>query len=254
LQKPDNDRGKTMKNQSTSRILIFSALMLSLFGVAEAATAAVDSVLNDRAGAPPKVVVLGSGLSGATFRLAGTDIPASCINDVSDAKQHIGYCTEAASAVQGPGSYNLVINGLTEFSIYFEQAIVAPAPPTPPPLSDDCACVMGISDGGAGQWLQPLIPSDNLVFCLWDAPQPPPFTQQVWILGSFTYASDSYTISALWDPNNPTYDPSNPDNSTSVCALHNDTADSYEVHHPVASDQQFEACFDWMLRNGGPCL
>jgi hypothetical protein len=254
LQKPDNDRGKTMKNQSTSRILIFSALMLSLFGVAEAATAAVDSVLNDSAGAPPKVVVLGSGLSGATFRLAGTDIPASCINDVSDAKQHIGYCTEAASAVQGPGSYNLVINGLTEFSIYFEQAIVAPAPPTPPPLSDDCACVMGISDGGAGQWLQPLIPSDNLVFCLWDAPQPPPFTQQVWILGSFTYASDSYTISALWDPNNPTYDPSNPDNSTSVCALHNDTADSYEVHHPVASDQQFEACFDWMLRNGGPCL
>lgn len=228
--------------------------MLSLFGVAEAATAAVDSVLNDSAGAPPKVVVLGSGLSGATFRLAGTDIPASCINDVSDAKQHIGYCTEAASAVQGPGSYNLVINGLTEFSIYFEQAIVAPAPPTPPPLSDDCACVMGISDGGAGQWLQPLIPSDNLVFCLWDAPQPPPFTQQVWILGSFTYASDSYTISALWDPNNPTYDPSNPDNSTSVCALHNDTADSYEVHHPVASDQQFEACFDWMLRNGGPCL
>lgn len=242
-----------MNKQSTSKQLIFFVLMLTLSGTASAAPAVVDSVLNDSVGAPPKVVILGNGLAGATFRLAGTDIPASCINDVSDAEQHIGYCTESASAVAGPGSYNLVINGTTEFSIYFEQAIVAPAPPPPPPLSDDCACVMGISDGGSGQWSQPPIPNDNFVFCLWDAPQSP-FTQQVWILGSFTYASDSYTISALWDPNNPTYDPSNPDNSTSVCALHNDTTGSYEVHHPVASDQQFEACFDWMLRNGGPCL
>jgi hypothetical protein len=242
-----------MKKQSTSRQLIFFALILSLSVPTVAAAAVVDSVLNDSTGAPPKVVILGSGLAGAAFRLAGIDIPPSCINDISDAEQHIGYCTESASAVPGPGSYNLVINGSTEFSIYFEQAIVAPAPPPPPPVSGDCACVMGLSDGGSGQWLQPPIPDDNLVFCLWDAPQPP-FTQQVWILGSFTYASSSYTISALWDPNNPTYDPSNPGNSTSVCALHNDTTSSYEVHHPVASDLQFESCFDWMLRYGGPCL
>ena len=102
-----------MSKQSTSRQLIFSVLMLTLSGAAEAATAVVDSVLNDSAGAPPKVVILGNGLAGAIFRLAGTDIPASCINDVSNAEQHIGYCTESASAVPGPGSYNLVINGTT---------------------------------------------------------------------------------------------------------------------------------------------
>ena len=228
-------------------------LVLSLFGTTAEAAAVIDSVLNDSVGTPPKIIVLGTDLAGASFKLAGIVIPDSCITDVSGTEQHIGYCAESASAVPGPGSYKLLINGTTEFTIYAEQAIVVPAPPPPPPLSNDCACVMGISANGSGQWVQPPIPADNFTLCLWDEPQQP-YTQQVWISGSFTYAFNSYTISALWDPNNPTYDPSNPGNSTSVCALHNDTTGTYEVDHPVASDQQFKACFDWMLRYGGPCL
>ena len=236
----------------TTQLALF-ILVISLYGTPDAAAAVINSVLNDNAGTPPKIIVSGTGLASADFKLAGIDIPAPCINDVSDTEEHIRYCAEAALAVPGTGSYKLLINGITEFTVYTEQAIVTPAPPPPPPLSDDCACVMGISANGSGQWVQPPIPDDNFTFCLWDAPQPP-YTQQVWISGSFTYAFNDYTISALWDPNNPTYDPSNPGNSTSVCALHNDTTGTYDVNHPVASDQQFDACFDWMLRYGGPCI
>jgi len=243
-----------MNKLSKSTQLAPILLVLSLFGATDAAAAIVDSVLIDDAGTPPKIIVTGFGLASADFKLAGIDIPASCISDISDTEQHIAYCAESASAVPGPGSYKLLINGITEFSIYAEQAIVTSAPPTPPPLSGDCACVMGVSTNGSGQWLQPPIPSDNFTLCLWDAPLPQPYTQQVWISGSFTYAFNTYTISALWDPNNPTYDPSNPGNSTSVCALHNDTTGTYEVDHPVASEQQFDACFNWMIRYGGPCI
>lgn len=228
-------------------------LVLSLFEVTDAAAAIVDSVLNDSAGTPPKLIVLGSDLASAEFVLAGIDIPASCVNDVSSTEQHIGYCAETALAVPGPGSYKLIINGTTELGIYLEQAIVPTAPPPPPPLSGDCACVMGISASGFGQWSQPPIPGDNSVLCYWDTPQPP-YTHDVWALGSFSYVSDNYIISAFWDPNNPTYDASNPDSSNSYCALRNNSNDTYDVYHPVASDEQFEACFDWMIRNGGPCL
>jgi len=234
--------------------LVPLVLVLSLLGVTDAAAAIVDSVLIDGEGTPPKVVVLGVGLASAGFKLGGIDIPASCISDISDSEQHIAYCTESALAVPGPGSYKLQVNGTTEFSIYAEQAIVTPAPPTNPPISSDCACVMGISGSGSGQWLQPPIPADNSKLCFWDAPLPLPYTQQVWISGSFSYASNSYTISALWDPTNPTYDPSNPGISTSVCALHNKTTGTYEVNHPVESEDQFVACYAWMLRYGGPCL
>ena len=230
-------------------------LVLSLFPVTDAAAAVVNSVLNDSESTPPKIIILGDGLAGVTIKLAGVNIPPSCITDVSNTEQHIGYGTESESAVPGPGSYKLLINGATEFSIYFEQAIVAPAPPPPPPISNDCACVTGISANGSGIYTQPPIPSDNFTFCLWDEdPDGGPYTHQVWISGAFTFNSNSYTISSLWDPNNPTYDPSNPGNSSAVCALHNDTTDTYEVDHPIASDEQFKACFDWMLRNGGPCL
>jgi hypothetical protein len=243
-----------MNKISESMQLAPFILLLSLFGANDAAAAIIDSVLIDDEGTTPKVIVLGAGLASADLKLGVVDIPASCINDISDTEQHIAYCTESALAIPGPGSYKLLINGVTEFSIYAERAIVTPAPPPPPPLSGDCACVMGISANGSGQWLQPPIPADNFTFCLWDAPLPRPYTQQVWISGSFTYAFNQYTISALWDPNNPTYDPLNPGNSTSVCALHNDTSGTYDVDHPVSSEEQFDACFNWMLRYGGPCL
>jgi hypothetical protein len=243
-----------MKKLSEFTRLVSFLLALSLFGSIDAAAATINSVLIDDDGSPPKIIVLGAGLASAEFRLAGIDIPAACVSDISDTEQHIGYCAESASAVPGAGSYKLLINGTTEFTMYAEKAIVAPAPPTPPPLSSDCACVMGISADGTGQWMQPPIPDDNFTLCLWDAPLPRPYTQQVWILGTFTYASSAYTISALWDPDNPTYDPANPGNSTSVCALHNDTTGTYEVDHAVASEEQFDACFNWMLRYGGPCL
>ena len=229
-------------------------MVFSLFRATDAAAAVVESVLNDSVATPPKITILGSGLAGATFKLAGVDIPVSCTTDVSSTEQHIGYCAESALAVPGPGSYKLLIDGTTEFSIYFEQAIVVPAPPPPPPLDNNCACVTGSSIGGSGIWSQPPIPYSDSTLCLWDdEPIGGPYTHQVWITGSFTFNSNSYTISSLWDPNNTTYDPSNPDNSSSICALHNNTTKTYEVHHPVASEEQFKACFGWML-SPGPCI
>jgi hypothetical protein len=247
-------QGINMKNSIKLLRHVTIGVIVSLFGLNTASAATVNSVIIQYEGAPPEIVVLGTDLLDATFTLGGVALPPSCITLNSSTEQHIGFCSEAATAVPGEGSYVLEINSTLEFSVYAEQAIVAPAPPTPPPVSSECACVAGVSANGSGQWLQPPIPDDNFTFCLWDAPLPPPYTQQVWITGSFTYAFNNYTISALWDPDNPTFDPANPGNSTSVCALYNDSTGTYEVAHPVASGQQFDTCFDWMMRNGGPCL
>jgi hypothetical protein len=246
-------QGMNMKNLIKLLRRAPIVIIVSIMGIETASAVTVNSVIIEYDGAPPEMIVLGTDLLDATFTLGGVAIPASCITLNTSTEQRIGFCTEAAAAVPGEGSYQLVINSTLEFSVYAEQAIFAPAPPPPPPVDSNCACVTGISIDGTGQWLQPPIPNDNLVFCLWDQPLPP-YTDQVWISGYFTYGSDYYTISALWDPNNPTYDPANPGNSTSVCALYNETTDTFEVHHPVASDDQFDACFDWMLRYGGPCL
>ena len=249
-----------MKTITKSLRLAPLVMALSITGVNIATAATVNSVLIQYDDTPPKIVVMGTDLLDATFTLGGEAIPPSCISHNSTTEQHIGFCNEIATAVPGEGSYKLKINTNIEFSVYAKQAINAPALPPPPPVDNNCACVTGISSDGAGQWTQPPIPTNNFTFCLWDQPVPP-YTQQVWISGSFT-AEDpdnpgtpfSWTVSALWDPNNPTYDSSNPGNSTSICALHNDTTGEYKVNHPVASDQQFDACFDWMLRYGGPCL
>lgn len=224
---------------------------MSIFGIEVAPASTVNSVLIDETSS--EIVVLGTDLLDADFALNNVLIPSSCITLNSTTEQHIDFCSEVASAVPGEGSYKLEVNSSLEFSVYAEQAINAPAPPPPPPIDNNCACITGISENGIGQWLQPPIPSDNLTLCLWYQPIPP-YTEQVWISGSFSYGLDFYSISALWDPTNPTYDPANPGNSTSVCALHNETTGSFDVHHPIASDEQFDACFDWMLRYGGPCL
>ncbi|MGR9036764.1 MAG: hypothetical protein ACU83O_09265 [Gammaproteobacteria bacterium] len=230
-------------------------LAVSVLGIGSAGAATtVHSVIIEYDGMPPKIVVLGDELLNAAFTLGGVSIPSSCILFNSTTEQHIDFCTEVGTAVPFEGSFKLEINSALEFSVYAEKAINAPAPPPPPPVNGDCACVTGVSTDGTGIWMQPPIPSDNFVWCPYDAPLPRPYTQQVWISGSFTYASNSYTISALWDPNNPTYDPGNPGNSTSVCALRNDTTGTFTVHHPVSSEEQFDACFEWMIRYGGPCL
>jgi hypothetical protein len=224
-------------------------LLLSLLGVTNSSAATINSVLNDSTGTSPKIIVLGTDLLGVSFKLAGIDIPASCIDNVSDTEQHIGYCSESALAVPEQGSYKLFINETIQFDIYFDQAII------PPSGSNNCPCVAGVSTIGSGKWTQPPIPNDNSTFCYWyENPDGGPYTEQVWITGIFTDASSNYTVSALWDPEFPSYDPSNPDNSSSICALHNDSTGTYDVAHPVASDQQFKSCFDWLLRSGGPCL
>lgn len=241
---------KTIINYLWRAPIVLIASICSL-DIASAAT--VNSVIIQYDDTSPQIVVLGADLSNATFTLGGVALPSSCITLNSSSEQHIDFCSEAAMAVPGEGSYSLIINSTLHFSVYAEKAIVAPAPPPPPPTNNDCACVTGISTDGTGQWLQPPIPGYNSILCYWNQPASP-YTDQVWISGYFTYDSYAYTISALWDPNNPTYDPANPGNSTSACALHNETTNTFEVQHPVASDEQFDACFDWMLRYGGPCL
>ncbi|MGR9108404.1 MAG: hypothetical protein ACU843_15910, partial [Gammaproteobacteria bacterium] len=155
--------------KSLQRIPILVAV--SIMGIEGAAAVTVDSVLilEDP---QPQIVVLGTDLLNAEFTLNGVLIPSSCITLNSATEQHIDFCSEVASAVPGEGSYKLEVNSSLAFSVYAEQAINTPAPPAPPPVDNNCACVTGISADGIGQWLQPPIPADNLTLCYWYQPVP----------------------------------------------------------------------------------
>lgn len=207
--------------------------LLSLFASTET-VAGINSVLIDRESASSKIIVLGVGLAGASFRLAGVVIPFTCIDNISDTEQHIGFCTEAASAIPNPGSYNLLINGVDVFSIYAERAIIAPPPP---PLSSECPCTSG--------WLAADVPKDNSAWCSWgvDGTQEWITTTQIWLDG----IERADVLSAAFDPNNIFFDSGNVGNSLSFCA-HYDGSD-YTVAEPVVSWEQYDDCVEKLFQN-----
>lgn len=205
--------------------------LLSLtFFVSTQAMSDIKSVLVDRENLPEKIIVLGTGLSDAGFELADVAIPSSCINNLSDTEQHILFCDETASAVPVLGSYNLKINNAEIFSVYFEQAIIALPPP---PVSSACPCTPA--------W-EAQIPQGSLAFCLWGIDGTQEWiTTQSWLDGSGRLD----ILSAVFDPNNIYFDPSNVGNSESACSLYDGS--SYTTAEPIVNQEQYDDCYYKML-------
>lgn len=97
------------------------------------------------------IVITGSGLQAANnVTLGGVDVQ-SAISPVNDNQLNLNFNASTATAVSGPGSYSLVVDG-KEFPVYFSSAIVDPFLPVVCPCETEWA-IFGASpspDGFAG--------------------------------------------------------------------------------------------------------
>jgi hypothetical protein len=180
-----------------------------------------------------KIVVKGSDLDlAAGYTLGGVAVATA---NVSPAMLDIPFDATVASAVPAPGSYRLNADAAAFLSLYFGAAVEIPGeppppPPPPPPAGPDCPCITG--------WQASGIPKDNFTLCYFDYSGP-----QQWIAGQ----RNNWFISAAFDPNNLFFDPADPGNSISYCALHDGT--DWTVAEPVVNQDQFDDCDHWLWLN-----
>jgi hypothetical protein len=180
-----------------------------------------------------RIVVRGAGFDGSTaFTLGGVAVPTA---NVTPTALDIPFGTEVADAVQWRGSYRLVADGSAWLSLYSTGPIEVPddpppPPPPPPPAGTDCPCIPGWEASG--------IPKDSLTLCFWDFN-----SQQQWMSGQ----RGPWFISTALDPYNLIFDPVDPGNSVSYCALHDGT--DWTVAEPVVNQAQFDDCANWMWMN-----
>ena len=205
---------------SLRRVVNLLAVITPFIGIIpEAWAAELYSVHVDRS--TQKIIVKGSGFNQAmTVTLGGI---AVIKGNVTANELEIPFASEVYAAVQWEASYNLVIDGTNRISVYIDAPILAP----PPAGGPDCPCL--------AQWQAYGFP---YTFC----GEGSDGTQ------SYIYAS-AYNafLSAAFDPNNILFDPVNPGNSISYCALlENDT---YIVAEPVVNQDQYSDCYNWMWAN-----
>jgi hypothetical protein len=213
----------------TSRQAIWLPAVLILCMTSNAWALEIDSVQIDRVA--QKLIVNGSSFDVATvFTLGGVAVST---DNVFATTLDIPFSLEVASAVMWRGSYKMVADSTIEFSVYIGEPIEDPAPPPPPPPppgGPDCPCIDG--------WVASGIPRDNLTLCFWDYGGP-----QQWISGQ----RGSDFISTAFDPNNIFFDPLDPGNSISYCALHD--GNDWTVAEPVVNQDQFDDCDHWLWIN-----
>lgn len=190
---------------------------------ADAAAAEIFSAHVDRDA--QKIIVKGSGFNqSTTLTLGGVAVVKG---NVTGNEVEIPFATEVYSAVQWEASYSLVIDGTNRISIYIDAPILAP----PPPGGPDCPCIAGWE--AAGLWPDTFLCGDGT-----DG-------SQSYIYGN-SFVDNSF-ISAAFDPNNILYDPNNPGNSISYCALVQNNV--YTVTEPVVNEDQYTDCYAWMWAN-----
>lgn len=150
-------------------------------------------------------------------------------DNVTPTELDVPFAAAVYLAVQWEGSYNMVIDGNVRISVYIDGPILAP----PPPGGPDCPCIAG--------WEAANVYPDSYL-CLYGTDG-----TQSYIFGN-NY-SGSF-VSSAFDPNKIFYDPVNPGNSISFCALVENN--NYTVSEPVVNEDQYNDCYDWMWINA--CL
>ncbi len=207
--------------------MLSAALVLLITSNAWALT--IDSVQVDRV--TQKLIVKGSGFDIATsFTLGGVAVST---DNVSATELDIPFSLEVALAIMWRGSYKMIADGTIEFSVYIKAPIDDPAPPPPPPPppgGTNCPCIAGWDASG--------IPKDNFTLCFYQVDG----TQE-----STSGQRDSFFISTAFDPNNIFFDPVDPGNSISYCALHDGV--SWTVAEPVVNQDEFDDCDHWLWIN-----
>jgi len=218
---------------SKGRMTPLCGLLATLAGILFASSVCAQTLHStsvDRDG--ERIVVRGAGFDGSTaFTLGGVAVGTA---NVTATELDIPFSEAVAGAVQWRGSYRLQAGGSAWMSVYVDAPIEVPGdpppPPPPPPGGEDCPCIPGWEASG--------IPKDNFTLCWFDYS-----SQQQWISGQ----RDSWFISTAYDPYNLVFDPVDPGNSISYCALHDGS--DWTVAEPVVNQAQFDDCDLWMWMN-----
>lgn len=170
-----------------------------------------------------KIIVRGSGFTGgSTFVLAGVSVAAE---NITPTQADIPFSEALAQIAQWRGSYRLAVDDTAWISLYLDAPIVFY--PDPQEGGPDCPCIAA--------WEASNYPLDNFTLCYYDN-----VSQQQWISGQ----RGSLFISTAFDPGNILFDPINPGNSVSYCALVEDGT-TYTVAEPVVNQDQFDDCWNW---------
>lgn len=216
--------------QMKSGLLAFSFISPLLLMSSPLNAAEVYKVQVDRD--EQKLIVTGADFNNSTtVTLGGIEVLKS---NVSPNEFDIPFSAEVYAAVQWEGSYNLVLDGTVRISVYIDAPILAPPPP-PPPGGPDCPCIAG--------WEAANVYDDS--YLCGDGTD----GTQSYIYGN-SFVDGSF-LSAAFDPNNIIYDPLNPGNSISYCALL-DSSNNFIVSEPVVNEDQYTDCYTWMWVNA--CL
>ncbi len=177
------------------------------------------------------IIVRGGGFAMSTELKVGGVLVA---NDYVNANLlEIPFSEELSNAAQWRGSYRLTADDVAWISLYVASPIPGPSPPPPPGTGGpDCPCIAGWESSG--------VPRDFWFFCerRFDGTQESLSGQ---------HFSEPWFISIAHDPNNLFFDPVDPGNSISYCALHDGS--EWTVAEPITNRDQLDDCENWMWLN-----
>lgn len=216
----------------------FASLLLVSMATQPVMSQDIYSVSVDRA--ERKIIVRGVDLDlVGEVVLGGVTVPP--LAPVSSALMEIPFSEPVYTAVQWPGTYNLIFDGGERLSVYIAAPILAP-PPEPPIGGPDCGCIPGWEVyrafiAGNEAWCQVI--SDG---------------NQIGYVGSSNTAlfpgPTPWLVASAFDSDHPTaFDYADPGAARSFCALDIDIDGVYEVAEPVTNSEQHEDCVNWLFAN-----